>query len=434
MLLLGLALAVALTPTSASFTDQTHSRTAHLAREFVPLVVPVSVGFSNNLRMEDTGLALTPNGDVYVWGLIGDRINGTQVSPTGPAKPTQVIFPANEKIAEVSGMQHDLNALDTNGCVWGWGGTDTRNGIDSTSSNRRSNWGPYKVREGTAWDGTGPELCGVTTITNNEGAGAALKRDGTVWYWGDDKNLAYSGNPGAGASQMALPRPAVYVRGAWAEFYVILDDGDVWYWGQHDPKVGMQNSFPAGTSATPTAKYLQALAPWMRKNAKKAGRPWIVAVDGGKNMGGALLSDGSILTWSNTDPNRTGHPADGKIDPTVLSLGDVDQLSYGAKTAIIHRKDGSLWCYGVAGDPNDTTQTKVSYDKICYSLTPKKLSDDILNYALGSDFLIWQTKTHEFYGIGRNLVGVLGLPVANMVNPVRRVDWNGSNELAKLGI
>ncbi|MDQ1205230.1 hypothetical protein [Microbacterium sp. SORGH_AS_0862] len=403
----GTTVAAALVPSAAAYRDDAYARTDAIGVVATP---PFAPGLSRNSRMVDTGLGLSSAGNVYVWGLTSLNINGGAANPGGQQSPQQVPFPTGTTISQVSGMIYDVNALDAMGQVWGWGSDNTRNGTDTT----RPSGAPQRLRIGTAWNGAGALLDSVVALSSTETAGAGIRSDGTVWHWG--ASTGYGGNSGAGASQLAgLPDPSVagqrpvYLKGAYTNFFVILENGDVYYWGG----VG-GSSLPPGTpNAGATATKLTALSPWMKANVA-AGAPYIVAVDGGINMGAALLSDGTVLSWGSS-ASRTGRGA--PTSPALVpTLSGVVSMQFGYTGVVLLDGQSRLWGYGAADDYGNNP------------LLPAILDTNIAQYAAGQGYYLWQRQDGTFWGRGYNPQGAIGLPVGTQ-GANRQILFSGQNAL-----
>lgn len=388
------ALLAGTTTTGAAYRDQAHARTESL--EAAPLPT-FEVGLARNSRMVDTGLGLSPAGDVYVWGRTDLAINGGAADPGVFSGAQRVPIPEGT-VRQVTGGIYNANALDAAGTVWGWGSFAGRDGTNAS----KPGGNPRQVRVGTAWGGTGPLLDGIVSISSTEYAGAGIRADGTVWHWGD--LTGYGGNDGPGASQLlGLPDPSVpgnrpvYLKGAYTNFFVVLENGDVWYWGG----AGF-NSLPSGlgnTDANP--QKITSLAPWTKSDVA-AGQPYVVAVDGGISMGGALLSDGTVLSWG-LFPSRIGERpvADDATarDPGVVpSLSGITSMQFGFTGVAMLDAQSRLWGYG-AGD-----------DYGWFPQTPAVVDTDVVQYASGQGYYVWQKTDGTFWGRGYNPAGVLGTP------------------------
>lgn len=390
--------------TSASYQDQVYARSKPISvmqqeEPLDPKVPPVyQVGLSTQARMVDTGLGMGNDGNVYVWGRTDMQIGGDTTNQGSPRPPQRVPGIPQGTARQVTGGIYNINALTADGTVWGWG---TYAGRDGTM-NSKPNGNPKQLRIGTPWDGTGPLLDNVVTISSTEQAGAAIRNDGTVWHWGVD--TGYGGGTLPGASQLlGLPDPTiagnrpVYLKGAYTNFFVILENGDVYYWGGAGG-----NSLPLGSAnVSQTPAKVSALSPWTRKNVA-SDTPYIVAVDGGINMGGAILSDGSVLSWG-TDGSRIGGriSATPRVPGLVPGLSNIESMQFGFTGAAFLTRSADLWGYGASDDYGAFPQQ------------PKLIDSRVLQYASGQGYYIWQTADLVFHGRGYNPQGAIGLPATS---------------------
>ncbi|AUG30981.1 MULTISPECIES: hypothetical protein [Microbacterium] len=386
--------------TSAAYQDVAHARTDSIAAE---ASAPFRPGLARNARMVDTGIALGNDGRVYVWGWFGgsSEISGSTSPLLGDRAPQAVPLP--DGIKQISGMIYDANALAADGTVYGWGAYNSRNGTSASSSANQ----PRQIRIGTAWNGTGPLLTGALTIASTEMAGAAITNTGEVYKWGSS---AYGGSTVSGAQKLTgLPDPTVagnrpvYIKGAYTNFFVILENGDVYAWGG-------TSSTPTGYSSGTTAVKLTSLSPWFASTVA-TGQPHIVAVDGGISMGGALLSDGTFLSWGGSATrigNRSGTPGTPAL---VTTLSGITSMQFGLTGVVMAKNDGSLWGYGASDDYGQLPQA------------PTKVDDDVRQFAAGQGYYIWQRGDGTFWGRGYNPQGAIGLPsVGTTTN--RKVSWD----------
>lgn len=383
------------TTTSAAYRDQVHVQTTSLAVMTVP---PSHVGLSAHSRMVDTGLGLGPSGDVYVWGRTNLGINGGAASPGVSRGPQRVPLPAGA-IRQETGSLQNVNALDTQGTVWGWGSVPARDGTDANTWNGT----PERLRIDTPSNGGGAVLDGIVAISSTETAGAGIRDDGTVWHWGE--TTGSGGNLGPGASQvLGLPDPAVpgnrpvLLKGAYTNFYLVLEDGAVWYWGG-----GLANSLPAGLgSADATPQRVVALDPWTRSRVG-AGMPYVTAVDGGIGMGAALLSNGQVLSWGTGPGHVGGRPVANDAaarDPGIVpTLSGITSMQFGLTGVAMMDSRGWLWGYGAPLDDGQLPQRA------------QALSDGVVQYSAGAGYFIWQDTSGRFWAKGYNPAGAIGSPV-----------------------
>jgi Flp pilus assembly protein TadG/alpha-tubulin suppressor-like RCC1 family protein len=365
-------------------------------------------GASRCSRSVDTGLGVSQNGDAYAWGYLYS-LGGVAISGGTKKAPQRV--PLDEgTIVSIAGQIYDANALDVNGHVWGWGTYDFRNGTDAS---RPSN-APEMIRKGTAWNGSGALLDKVEVLCDTEQAGAALDSDGKVWVWGYD---LYGGNTGNGASVLpGLPDSStasnkpVWLKGAYNNFFVMLTNGDIYY-------AGGNSSLPPGnpTSYDKWTK-VTGLETWTASTAA-AGSPHIITIDGGINMGGAVLSNGQVLSWSYANTkSRTGRNGTGVA--VVPGLSNIKSQQFGYTGVIMQDSDSYLWGYGASDDYGNLPQSPTQVD-----------TQKAVQYAAGQGYYLWERTDGTWWGRGYNPQGSLGVPTGTRtVNT--QILFNGVNSLS----
>ncbi len=400
----GLLAAGALQPTSAGYTDRVHATSAPIASEVVPAFQP---GLSQHSRMHQTGSGLSNGGRVVVWG---ERTGGISGNGSVDLAESPVEVPGLPIIRQVTGSSRNLNAIDETGQLWGWGTFSDRDGTDrlfpSTS--------PQRIRIGTSSSGSGALLDQIMTVSSTEFAGAGIRADGTVWHWG--RADGYGGNAGSGASRvLGLPDPSLpgnrptAVRGASTNFFLLLENGDVYYWGGTTA-----NSLPAGYGGVgSTAALITSLAPWARHNVGEGGA-YIVAVDGGRNMGAALLSDGRVLSWGSSAQRIGGRSTASTAagQPGIVpGLTDIRSMRFSFTGALF--LDGQAVLHGY-GAPDDD------------GLLPNAagvIDQTVTQMSAGQDFYLWQRADGTFWGRGYNPDGAIGQP-AGTQTANRQISWD----------
>ncbi|MCA4134034.1 hypothetical protein [Arthrobacter sp. M4] len=392
--------------TSAAYKDRTHARSVSIPVNAGPVFM---AGLSVNARMVDTGIGVGSDGNAYVWGLTNIAINGDTLTDGVQQPPTKVAGIPDGTVLQVTGQIYDANALDKNGTVWGWGTFNSRNGTDAAAPNGNAK----QIRINSAWNGSGPILDRITAISSTEYAGAGIRSDGTVWHWGSP--TGYGGNSAPGASQLlGLPDPSVpgnrpvYLKGAYTNFFLILENGDVYYWGG----TGGGDSLPgalANVDSTPAM--VTPLSPWFKRNVA-AGSPYIIAVDGGINMGGAILSNGQMISWgSNYTRTGRGTTLTPTVPDVVPGLSNIKSMQFGFTGVATMNSSGELWGYGASDDYGRFPQT------------PTRIDTNVVQYASGQGFYLWQKSDGTFWGRGYNPQGSIGLPTGQ-INTTRQVSWN----------
>jgi len=149
-------------------------------------------------------------------------------------------YPISVGIVSAAGCLHNGTLLDVNGNVWTFG--------DNTYGQRGNNTtgGDGSVLQVTK-DSKGNAFSGISQITGYVNTNLALKKDGTVWYWGADYLNLFGSNQ---LSPVALPIPSGVTFTKIVEQSPLLgldSNGGVWEW-KAGSKSPTQVSLPAKAS------------------------------------------------------------------------------------------------------------------------------------------------------------------------------------------
>lgn len=414
---------------------------------------PLEAGF--HTRSENTGISIGPDGNVYVWGATGDGRSGTDApQPAGPegAWPTPVAGLPEGGMVEVTASGNAYNAIDLNGKVWGWGTDPGYRPPSGTGLGAPVYDGTVTPRDGSTCAVSAPPalvqarespwvpgapLTGAVSLTSTAGATAAVTADGTVWVWGDP---AYGGAqpvlgcPGGGAYRVHLPDPAadpgnvpVSVRGGFATFWVVLANGDIYFWGDPARDGGSRPVGEVGGIVTYDAPQRSVLSDtWSRAASPSR---YIVAVDSAARMAGAVLSDGSLLTWAQSTggvAGRLGASASGSQTPGIVpGIEGVVHLFYGTSDALLVTDDGTLYGFGQYPDsrqclpswPGQAIPGTACAGRVSTQV-PAVLDTDVVAFHNGAAFAYWKKRVpdaaqpggvgYEYRGIGQNASSQLG--------------------------
>ena len=198
-------------------------------------------------------------------------------------------------IESIAGGGFSGYALLTDGRVWGWG--DDLEGQIGTGGAWQLSATPVEI----------PGLREVVAIAGGQNTAYALRRDGTVWAWGDDvqDELGDDGSsPRQIPKRIRLPGEIVAIEaGAFSE-YALRRDGTVWAWGS--------NSFlQLGTGGAIVPSGIP------RRVDRLAA---IVAIAAGSGDGYALDRDGRVWAWGGVGGSRQSHSG------VAVSTDDGDDL------------------------------------------------------------------------------------------------------------
>jgi alpha-tubulin suppressor-like RCC1 family protein/predicted transcriptional regulator len=183
----------------------------------VRVTQPFHVDISN-VKAIDCGtfhsVALKEDGTVWAWGVSGDGF-------------TNIATPAQVPIADVTAIScggQDTLALKSDGSVWGWGwnlnyqlGTITSDDFQDT---------PVLVGN----------LKDVAQVSAGESFSLAVKRDGTLWAWGQNQHGMlgsghYFGDDIIDPIQMKNLTGVDSVSAGMGHSLALKSDGTVWAWG-----------------------------------------------------------------------------------------------------------------------------------------------------------------------------------------------------------
>ncbi|MEU4879223.1 RCC1 repeat domain-containing protein [Streptomyces althioticus] len=248
-------------------------------------------------------------------------------------------------------------------------------------------WGPMDgAPEGTEAPAPVPGLTDVVSVADGRFTTAAVRADGTVWTYGTD----IKGSLGQGAAErryVAMPRRvpgvddarAVYAVGP--TFFVVRRDGTVWAWGDDRFLVdaGKRDGHAGVTRprAVPGVKDVVSVAPGplnaftLRSDGRVQG--WgvnltqvlgesdgtrLTTIDGVRGVvdvapaGGAVVaarSDGLVCAWGNNAHGLLGvEPRGGQSGRPVhvTGLTGVVQVAGGHDTAYALDRDGVVHAWG----------------------------------------------------------------------------------------
>ena len=295
-------------------------------------------------------LALKNDGTVLAWGLnqdgqLGDGTNTDSSTPVAVKDPNDPSGYLSGVKALAAGSSHSL-ALKDDGTIWAWGANESGQLGDGTNANTTQ---PVKVAN----------LSGVEAIS---GGGAssyslALKDDGTVWAWGDnrasqgtriggqlgDDEITSSNTP---LQVSDLPSGMEAIAAGAEHGLALKDDGTVWAWGYNwFGQLGDGTS----TDGTLTTCEVTMIGGTTSSSCPDSNTPvqisevgGIEAIAAGGAHGLALKDDGTVWAWGMNQDGQLGNGTYtlGTSTPGINTPVQVSNLS--AVKAIAGGGDHSL--------------------------------------------------------------------------------------------
>jgi hypothetical protein len=116
----------------------------------------------------DHGVALKPDGTLWVWGANNSGQLGLNLGP-GETKSSPVQVGTKNDWSFIAANAAGTFAINTGGQLWAWGGNSVGELGDGTLESRSS---PVQIGTNTDWQTVS---AGQTTL--------ALKTDGSLWAW-----------------------------------------------------------------------------------------------------------------------------------------------------------------------------------------------------------------------------------------------------------
>lgn len=338
-------------------------------------------------------LALLSSGDVIGWGL---WTHG-QLGPVAGLETTRswVTRPARMALAgratDIAAREGTSYALLEDGSVWAWG--DGRNGDLGTGSDPKL---PILQHSTTATEYRGAErpmrvaVSGAQKIAAGPVGAFALLADGTLRTWP-------SRQPGSSPHLPAVvpgPTDVVDVAPGWSHALALTKGGRVWAWGNNrygalgrEPK---QEGFePPAVVPDLSGVIAIAAAGDVSIAVKHDGTVWVWGANGQAQFGNgqrtshpsvgtqsvpqrvpgvgkvvaisaaingrhvlALLEDGTLRGWGNTDWGQIGAGLTGTFQPSPVTakITAVRAIFAVGNNSFAVRTDGSFWGWG-SGDP-----------------------------------------------------------------------------------
>ena len=289
-----------------------------------------------------TSMVLGEDGRVYVWGQNNFGLfGGTDRGPTY-VRPQPTAMAALERIIGIAAFEYGGAALRDDGTVWMWG--EDREGLLATGALTKS--GQSGKQQFTPQRVAG--LDAVTQIAGGSKHMLALKADGTVWVWGANKYSQLGlGDTEPRASPTRVPSLAGVTRiHANASMSAARQaDGSWVVWGgAPSTQPPTRDVFGGVLNDTPPVLTPSPL-PGLLRGA-------IDVADGA-----VALRDGTVRTWGGNSFGSLG--TGGSVDAVaprgviVRSLSGIVRVWAGGHRVLALKSDGTLYLWGPAGTADD---------------------------------------------------------------------------------
>ena len=220
-------------------------------------------------------------------------------------------------------------ALKKDGTLWSWGD----NSVGALGHNNQTRYSsPVQVGTDTDWN-----IVNVNKQGTFNNVSHVIKTDNTLWVWG----TSYYGQLGLGPSPTSYSSP-VQLPGEWSTTSLGMDhvggikiDGTLWTWGNGDfGKTGHNN---VGTTYS-SPRQVGTNDNWSVFSA-------------GTYVSGGVKTDGTLWTWGQGTAlgHNQSYPVGYSSPKQVGTDSTWATVTISSSTANALKTDGSLWVWG-AGD------------------------------------------------------------------------------------
>ena len=371
------------------------------------------------------------SGTYNVYAIAYDKAGNSKVSNKVDVTIT-IVFAQIE-----AGNQHNL-AIDKNGKLWSWGGTNGELEDGETAmatAGYRNSWGPAKMKlelnvkevsvgnfshsliidkNGKLWSraytnnsygqlGNGTMDLSKKIIKINDEIffkiaaskthNLAIDKDGNLWSWGNNNE----GQLGDGTDVNKLVPTKIIIEKKFTQiscgdyfFSLAIDnEGNLYSWGYN---VYGQ----LGNQTTNTKMKPEQIIKGTKFTQISAGYDFALALDREENL----------WSWGNNDHGQLGRGGESAVPSIVKEGTKFTQISAGENHCLAIDEDGNLWSWGrnFAGQLGDGTTSDHTYPEIVK--IDKKITQisagSMHSLALDSNGVIWGWGSNSMWELGEN--------------------------------
>jgi alpha-tubulin suppressor-like RCC1 family protein len=177
-------------------------------------------------------------------------------------------------------------------------------------------------------------------------AGLAITSEGRVLQWPTPRGPAKAGDvwqpPNLAVATVPLPHAALDVASTGGAWLALLSDGTVWAWGYN-----LQGLWGNGERADTSDPARWREAPQPVPGVRQA----VALVAGGAGRHAlALLRDGTLRGWGNTDWGQIGAgvDADSQLRAVMPKISGVTRVWAAGNNSFALTRDGRFWAWGAS--------------------------------------------------------------------------------------
>ena len=340
---------------------------------------------------KDFSLALDSTGAIYSWGDNSKGQLGRTPSATAPAnQPERIEVPDDVRFLQVSAGDDYAIAIDINHRLYSWGNNEKGQlgyGNLKSSSKPKLVWATINGVSIGSSEGTGVKE--FVQVSAGLSHALALRSDGTVYSWGDDKSGQLGRETSDGYDSKYDPlRPSslpllkgikiTQVSAGGKASLAVASDGSIYSWGDNSSgqlsreTVGESDWKPAKADTPAGAAFAQVSVGYRHALAidsdgntyswgyGSTGKPSKVALPGGikarqvsagHDYSLATGSDGNIYSWGDNSSGQLGRDTGGASTNQPGKANTCDGVAYaqavaGYRHILVMGSDGYLYGWG----------------------------------------------------------------------------------------
>ena len=363
---------------------------------------PVQIGSETDWKQHSVGnnhsAAIREDGSLWTWGESNNGQLGDNQTSVDRSSPTQVGSLTDWRFVSADGLT--CHAIKEDGTLWGWGDNSPNGQLgDGTTVSKSS---PVQIGSDTDW----VQVVGAVSTGSHT---LALRRDNTLWSWGDSNSGDCGHNDTVARSspvQVGSDTDWVSISAGTSHSAARKSDGTIWTWG-----FGSNGELGLGTTNN-------------RSSPVQVGSEtdWI-QLEVGSAHSMATRGDGALWAWGAGGNGKLGDSQTSQRNSPVQIGSDTDwgKISLGLQHSTVIK---SLNGWVNKGEASGGT---AAIDYTGVTIIPPA-SDDRINWTYKDDTNS-QVKTRNFktniaspllFGWGLNTKGELGdNTVINKSSPVQ---------------
>jgi alpha-tubulin suppressor-like RCC1 family protein len=339
--------------------------------------------------------------ELWMWGQAGSGRLGNRIA-TGSISTPVTTFTGGTDWKQVSTGANNTFAIKTDGTLWSWGSIVTSVQFNSSSSVPRSV--PITAFSGeTNWK----------QVSTGQFSTAAIKTDGTLWFWGSNFSRVFGNNAVLGSVN---PVTTLYTQGSWKqvslssdEIAAIKTDGTLWTWGSSSASSNLGRPYPDFYISTPIT-------------VSSGGTNWAIVDTDPENLytlsagfqhTAAIKTDGTLWTWGNGLYGRLGNAVTtgNASTPVTTFTGGTNwrQVSGGDLHTAAIKTDGTLWTWSFGGDGQlgnaDITNKSTPVTTFTGGTNWKQVSSGLYHTsAIKTDGTLWTWGVGNYGQLGNAII------------------------------